>query len=126
MITAEVPKEPVTVRDLQSGSEDDDVNDSDCAATEQIDIEVTPPTTAAANEAINTLERYLISRGAEESVLSGFYGIQKFIGQQVAAKQSTITDFFRTCSCMRILKNLFMFMFALHVYNTSACIIILN
>ena len=123
MITAEVPKEAVTVRDLQGGSEDDDVNDSDCAAAEQIDFEVTPPTTAAANEATNTLERYLISRGAEESVLYGFYGIQKFIGQQVAAKQSTITDFFRKCSCMRILKNLFMFMFALHVYNISVSII---
>ena len=94
VITAEVPTETDIIRDLQNDSEDNDGNESDDAVTELIDVEVTPPTTAAANQALITLERYLTSRGAEAPVLSALNGVQLFIAQQVAEKQSKITDFF--------------------------------
>lgn len=58
------------MRDLQSDSEDDEGNDLECAVTHLVDVELTPPTTVAANEAMTTLERYLISRCTKESVLS--------------------------------------------------------
>lgn len=100
VITTEVPTEADIVSDLRSvSSEDDEGNDSDCAATNSINAEATPPTTAATNEALNTVERYLISRGAQESVLSAINVVQLFVAQQVVEKQSKITDFFRSSCC---------------------------
>ena len=55
-----------------------------------LDLEISfsaEPTTAAANEALNTVERYLISRGAKEAVLSAVNVVQAFTAQQVHAKQ---------------------------------------
>ena len=50
------------------------------------------PTSATANQALNTVERYLITRGAKEAVLSVVNVVQVFTAQQVPAKQSKITD----------------------------------
>lgn len=58
---------PKTSLEIYCNSEEIDGNDSDCAATELVDIEITPPTTTAANVALTTLERYLISPGADET-----------------------------------------------------------
>lgn len=102
VITAEVPSEADFVSDLRSvSSEDDEGNVSDCAATISTNAEATPPTNAATNEALNTVVRYLISRGAQESVLSAINIFQMFVAQQVVEKQSKMTDFFLVLAVSR-------------------------
>lgn len=74
--------------------------------------EVTP-NNAAANEALTTLEGYLISRGAEESVQPAIKAAHIFIAQQVSEKQSTVKPLTFFVVLVVGFKN-FMLMFANH------------